>query len=335
MSVDADYLVDRRRIRRKLTFWRVAAFVILVIALIGCILAVSNFGETSKRSAHIARLPINGVILDNRDQLKLIEKLGKTASVKGVIVSINSPGGSTTGGETLYNALRDLSTKKPVVAEIRTVGASAGYMIALASDHIVARYNSITGSIGVLFQFGNAAKLMETLGLEMDAVKSAPLKAEPDFYSPASEEAKGVLRDLVMDSFDWFVALVAERRNLAPEEARRLADGRIYSGHAASQNGLIDAIGGEETAIAWLTDEKGVEKDLPVLDWTVEEDRNNLPLSVKMSQAIGFGVAEGLFEQVGGAKRLISPAFTLDGLVSVWQAPGADQEKSLGRGGGR
>ena len=335
MSVDADYLVDRRRIRRKLTFWRVAAFVILVIALIGGFLAVSDYGDMSKRSAHIARLPINGVILDNRDQLKLIEKIGKSASVKGVIISINSPGGSTTGGETLYNAIRELGKKKPVVAEIRTVGASAGYMIALAADHIVAHYNSITGSIGVLFQFGNAAKLMETLGLEMDAVKSAPLKAEPDFYSPASEEAKAVLRDLVMDSFDWFVALVAERRNLAPDEARRLADGRIYSGHAASQNGLIDELGGEDAAVAWLSKEKGVEKDLPVLDWTLADERNNLPLSVKMSQAIGFGIANGLFEQVGEAKRLISPALTLDGLVSVWHAPGAEQESSIGRGGGQ
>ncbi|MBD8891758.1 signal peptide peptidase SppA [Roseibium litorale] len=335
MSVDADYLVDRRRIRRKLTFWRVTAFVILVIALIAGLLAVSDYGNLSKRSAHIARLPVNGVILDNRDQLKLIEKIGQSASVKGVIISINSPGGSTTGGETLYNAIRELSKKKPVVAEIRTVGASAGYMIALAADHIVARYNSITGSIGVLFQFGNAAKLMETLGLEMDAVKSAPLKAEPDFYSPASEEAKGVLKDLVMDSFDWFVALVAERRNLPPGEARRLADGRIYSGHAANQNGLIDEIGGEDAAIAWLTEKKGVEADLPVLDWTLADDQNNLPLSVKMSQAIGFGIANGLFEQVGEAKRLISPALTLDGLVSVWQAPGAEQEKSLRRGGGQ
>lgn len=335
MSVDADYLVDRRRIRRKLTFWRVAAFLILLVGLIGGLLAVSGFGDMSKRSAHIARIPISGVILDDRRQLKLIEKIGKSASVKGVIVSINSPGGSTTGGEALYNALRDLSAKKPLVAEIRTVGASAGYMIALASDHIVARYNSITGSIGVLFQFGNAAKLMETLGLEMDAVKSAPLKAEPDFYSPASEEAKDVLRDLVMDSFDWFVALVAERRNLAPEEARRLADGRIYSGHAASQNGLIDAIGGEEAALSWLTSEKGVEKDLPVVDWTLADEENGLPLAVKMSQAVGFGIADGLFEQVGDAKRLISPALTLDGLVSVWQAPGAEQKKSLGRGGGQ
>ena len=224
MSLDADVLVDRRRMRRKLTFWRVATFAIVALSLIAAIVAVTDLGNISKRSSHIARLAIDGVILENRKQLKLIEKIGETESVKGVIVSINSPGGSTTGGEALYEALRKLAGKKPVVAEIRTVGASAGYMIALASDHIVARYNSITGSIGVLFQFGNIAGLMDNLGVKMDAVKSAPSKAEPDFSSETSPEAKEVLKDLVTDSYDWFVGLVSERRDLAPAKARALAD---------------------------------------------------------------------------------------------------------------
>ncbi len=335
MSLDADALVDRRRLRRKLTFWRVAAFSVAVIALVGAIMAVSNFGEMSKRRAHIARIAIDGMILENRDQLKLIEEVGKTETVQGVIVSINSPGGSTTGGEALYEALKDLASKKPMVAEIRTVGASAGYMIALASDHIVARYNSITGSIGVLFQYGNIAELMDTLGVEMDAVKSSPLKAEPDFYSEASPEAKAVLETLVNDSYEWFVDLVAERRKLSPSDARALADGRIYSGHAAQQNGLIDAIGGEKTSIAWLESERQVSTDLPVINWYTRAERDGLPLSVKMTQGIGFGIANGLMEELDLAKWLISPAITLDGLVSVWQAPEAAQEKSSVRGGGQ
>jgi protease IV len=335
MSLDADVLVDRRRMRRKLTFWRVATFAIVALSLIAAIVAVTDLGDISKRSSHIARLAIDGVILENRDQLKLIEKIGKTEAVKGVIVSINSPGGSTTGGEALYEALRKLAEKKPMVAEIRTVGASAGYMIALASDHIVARYNSITGSIGVLFQFGNISGLMESLGVEMDAVKSAPLKAEPDFYSKTSPEAKEVLKDLVTDSYDWFVGLVSERRGLTPAKARTLADGRIYSGHAAQQNGLIDAIGGEETSVAWLETEKSVDKNLPVVNWSVRDNEDGLPIAVKMTQGIGIGIANGLTDQFSAAKRLISPAFTLDGLVSVWQAPGAAQEKSSVRGGGQ
>lgn len=327
MSLDLDTVLDRRKLRRKLTFWRVAAVVIALLAIgIGSfyLLGGSNMARTS---SHIARLPIEGVILENRKQLQLIESLGESESVKAVIISINSPGGSTTGGEELYNALRRLAEKKTVVAEIRTVGASAGYMVALAGEHIFARYNSITGSIGVLFQYGNAAKLMDTIGVEMDAVKSAPLKAEPDFYSKASPEARAVLKDVVDDSFDWFVSLVAERRNLEPAAAKALADGRIFSGHRAFENGLIDSIGGEKEVVAWLTENKSVAADLPVVTWEVGRETDDLPFALKMSKGLGSGVAETILEQSGVANRLISPGFMLDGLVSVWQASETEIDK--------
>lgn len=335
MSLDADALVDRRRMRRKLTFWRVAFFIVIMIAIIAGIFYAAGFGGVSKRSAHIARIAIDGVILENRSQLKLIEKVSEAKAVKGVIISINSPGGSTTGGESLYNALRKLAAAKPVVAEIRTIGTSAGYMIALASDHIVARYNSITGSIGVLFQYGNIAKLMETMGIKMDAVKSAPLKAEPDFYSDAPEGTQAMLETLVKDSFDWFVDLVTERRGFSADEARSRADGQIFIGYRARELNLIDAIGGEDAAIAWLEEERSVDKDLPVITWSVEEDENGLPLANSLSQNFGVGFAKGLTGNLEGAKGLIPRGLTLDGLVSVWQAPGAAPEGSIIRGGGQ
>lgn len=335
MTLDADMLVDRRRMRRKLTFWRAAAFVLVAGGLIGGLLYNSGISGPSKRSSHVARLAISGVILEDRKQLKLIEKISNASAVKGVILSINSPGGSTTGGEALYEALRKLSEKKPLVAEIRTVGASAGYMIALSSDHIVARYNSITGSIGVLFQYGNIGKLMETVGVEMDAVKSAPLKAEPDFYSEATPEARAVLRDLVTDSYDWFVDLVAERRSFDRSKAVSLADGRIFSGHRAKKNGLIDAIGGEDVAVSWLVAEKSVPNGLPVINWTVEDETSDLPLKIGLARALGQGIASGIYESTGAAKGLIPWSLTLDGLLSVWQAPEAAQEGSTNRGGGQ
>ncbi len=333
MSLDADALVDRRRMRRKLTFWRVVAFVLVAAALIGGTIYAAGLAGPSKRSPHIARLAIDGVILENREQLKLIEKISKAKSVQGVIVSINSPGGSTTGGEALYEALRKLADKKPVVAEIRTVGASAGYMIALAADHIVARYNSITGSIGVLFQYGNIAKLMDTIGVEMDAVKSTELKAEPDFYSETTPAAQEMLKVLVTDSYDWFVALVAERRGFSEAEARRAADGKIFTGKRAKDLKLVDTIGGEDAAVAWLETEKSVAADLPVINWTVKKDQNPLSMSDSLALNIGEGIANGVADHLNSAKGLIPRGFTLDGLVSVWQAPEAAHEKSVGRGG--
>ncbi|CUA96679.1 signal peptide peptidase SppA [Pannonibacter indicus] len=322
MSLDAEAITDRRRLRRKLVFWRVAAFLILAVGLISGLIALGGGFNAERSKPHIARIPIEGVIMEDRDQLKLIREIGENERVAGVIISINSPGGSTTGGEALYQALHELSKKKPAVAEIRTVGASAGYMVALASDHIVARHNSITGSIGVLFQFGNAEKLLDMVGVKMDAVKSAPMKAEPDFYSDPSPETRDMLALLVGDSYDWFVKLVAERRKLSPEEARAVADGSIVTGFRAQERKLVDAIGGEDAAIAWLEKEKGVAKDLPVVTWKVPDERSRLPFAARMSQGIGEGAAKALIEGVSEAKGLISPSLTLDGLVSVWHAPG-------------
>ncbi len=323
MSVDIDTLVDRRRLRRKVTFWRVAAFLILALALLAGFAYVSGAGDLSKRKAHIARIPIEGVIYDNRKTLQMIEKIGKSDAVKGVIISINSPGGSTTGGEALYEALRELAGKKPVVAEIRTIGASAGYLVALAADHIVARYNSITGSIGVLFQFGNIEKLMQTVGVEMEAVKSAPLKAEPDFYSASTPEARAMLQSLVMDSYEWFVGLVSERRQLDPAKARELADGRVLTGHNALEMELVDAIGGEDKAVDWLESEKGVAKDLPVITWASSDNLDELPFSSRISREFGKGIGSALINPLNEAKGLIPRGLTLDGLVSVWQASDA------------
>lgn len=327
MAVDVDALVDRRRLRRKVTFWRVATFLVIAIALVAGISYVSGVSDLSKRSAHVARIPIEGVIIEDRKTLKMIEKIAKSEAVKGVVISINSPGGSTTGGEALYEALRELAEKKPVVAEIRTVGTSAGYMVALSADHIVARYNTITGSIGVLFQYGNIEKLLDTVGVKMEAVKSAPLKAEPDFYSPTTPETRAMLDSMVQDSYNWFVGLVAERRDLDAAKAKELADGRVLTGHLALDEKLIDAIGGEDKAIDWLESEKGVKADLPVVTWTTKENIEELPFSARISREFGKGVGSALLNPINDAKGLIPRGLTLDGLVSVWQASDAADNK--------
>ncbi len=134
-------------------------------------------------------------------------------------------------------------------------------MAAIATDHIVARRTSLTGSIGVLFEFPEVSKLMNTLGVDVTEIKSAPLKAEPSPFRPPSEEAKAVIAGIVNDSFNWFVDIVAERRGLARRDALMLADGRMFSGRQALAAKLIDEIGGEEKAIAWLASAKGVDRE--------------------------------------------------------------------------
>lgn len=321
MSMTADQIVDRRRLRRKLTFWRVAGFLALFVAIVGIVIAVGGRDAfPGLAEPQIARISISGFITDDRDQQELIEKLAETDAVAGVIVAIDSTGGSTTGGEALYEALRKLADKKPTVATVGTFGASAAYMAAIATDHIVARRTSITGSIGVIFQYPEVSELLDKLGIAVEDIKSAPLKAEPNPFEPTSEEARRMIAGIVDDSFDWFVDIVAARRDMPWSQARPLADGRIFTGRQALEAKLVDAIGGEEEAIAWLAG-KGVNDKLPVRDWRPGGGPGS---AFGMADAALLWLAEkaGLSPLMapGVIDRLLPESLKLDGLLSVWQA---------------
>ncbi|MDO8290555.1 MAG: signal peptide peptidase SppA [Parvibaculum sp.] len=312
MPIDADALADRRHLKRRLTLWRFAAVGALGLALL--ILTMQN--QTGFHGAQIARVEINGIILDDRPMQDLLEKLRDDSGIKAVILSIDSPGGTTTGSEALYESVRNLAEKKPVVAVLGTVAASGGYIAALSADHVVARGNTLTGSIGVLFQWTQLSGLMEKLGLEARSVKSAPLKAEPNPFSKPSPEALAVTQELITSSYDWFLALVVERRKLDPKTARKLGDGRVYTGFQAVENGLVDEIGGEEQAVAWLEDVRKVKGDLPVETWKPKRPEDQLGFLA--ARAFGEGFARGIVSL--GGKTLQTKTLTLDGLTSVWQA---------------
>jgi protease-4 len=298
------------RLRRSRTLWRVLFFVALAIAVaaIAGRFALEHAGVGDR----IARIGINGTITTDAARLKLIEEIAENDAVKAVIVSINSPGGTTAGGEELYESLGALRANKPVVAVINELGASAAYMTAIATDRIVARRLSIVGSIGVLYQHVNAGKLLDTIGVDLDKVQTGPLKAEPDFNEPMVGEVRASLQALVDDSFAWFVDIVAERRGLPRPTALELADGRIVTGRQGVALKLIDAIGGEAEAIGWLESERQVAADLPVIDYYPPRDELlfGLPrwLTGLAQSSLGFDP---------------SRAIALDGLVSLWQAGAA------------
>ncbi len=312
MPIDADALADRRHLKRRLTLWRYAAVGALGVALF----ALSFQSKSPFHSAQIARVEISGIITDDRALQELIEELRDDKAIKAVILAIDSPGGTTTGAEALYTSVRDLAVEKPVVAVLGTVAASGGYIAAISADHVVARGNTLTGSIGVLFQWTQLSGLMEKLGLEAQSVKSSPLKAEPNPYSKPSAEALAATRDLIASSYDWFLGLVVERRKLDPKLARKLGDGRVYTGFQAVENGLVDEIGGEAQAVAWLEKTHNLTPDLPVETWEPKREGNELGLLG--ARAFGEGVAGGLAGLAG--KTLQTKTLTLDGLTSVWQA---------------
>ncbi|MEJ8570533.1 signal peptide peptidase SppA [Microbaculum marinum] len=323
MSLDADQLVDRRRLRRKLSFWRVAAFVLAVVAILGVAAASMQNGLFGPRSSHVARVNLTGIIVEDRKVEQMFDKIANSSAAKALIVAIDSPGGTTAGAESVFDAIRKVAARKPVVAQIGTVAASGGYAAAIAADHIVARRTSITGSIGVLFQWADVHRMLGDIGIDFETIKSGPLKAEPNPFEPTSEDAKAAIRSLVMDSYDWFVGLVADRRKLDPVEARRIADGRVYSGGQALKLDLIDAIGGEDAVRDWLATEYRIDRDLDIREWKPESGLSGIGIAgaaASLARGLGWDTLALVIE-----RSARSSVGSLDGLVSVWQPQDLEQ----------
>jgi protease-4 len=312
----ADELIDRRRLRRKVTFWRVVALAVAAVAIVGTAVALNGTAFARRSADHIAKVRIEGTILEDEELMERLDDIRKSSRVKGVILSIDSPGGTTVGGEAIFNAVRAVAAEKPVVAQVGTLAASAGYLIASASDHIVARQNSIVGSIGVLAQFPNFTGLMDKLGIRLEEVKSSPLKAEPSPFNPTTEEEKAMIRSMILDSYDWFVDLVMDRRNLPRAQVLTLADGSVFTGRQGLERKLVDELGGEKEAVAWLRT-KGIAGNIEVIEWKPTDGGGGLLFSRALADAVGSAIGyPGAGAQIlreTGADRLF-----LDGLVSVW-----------------
>jgi protease-4 len=324
MSLDSDLIVDRRRIRRKLTFWRVSAAVIAIAALVAVAALVTPAGRRALGGQDaVARVTIEGLIRSDNDRVAALERLANS-SAPAVIVHINSPGGTTAGSEQLYDSLTRLKAKKPLVVVVEGLCASGGYITAVAADHIIAQSTSLVGSIGVLIQFPNFSEVMKTVGVKMEEVKSSPLKAAPNGFEPTSDAARAALNDLVQDSYAWFRDLVKDRRHMDDAMLTKVADGRVFTGRQALDLKLIDQLGDEKTALAWLTAEKNVKAGLPVRDYKLEPrfgDMSFLKLAASLTlNAVGLGnLAQGL--QVAGAMGGVDQ-FGLQGVLALWQ-PGA------------
>jgi len=319
MSLDSDVIVDRRRIRRKLTFWRVAAALIAIGAIAGFAYYATLGARGALTAGSIARIHIDGLIRSDADRVEALERL-ENSSAAAVIVHINSPGGTTAGSEQLYDALVRLKAKKPVVVVVEGLAASGGYITAIAADHIIAQQSSLVGSIGVLFQYPNLAELLKTIGVKVEEVKSSPLKAAPNGYEPTSPEARAALDSLVQDSYAWFKGLVKERRGMDEALLEKVADGRVFTGRQAVDLRLIDQLGDEKTAVAWLVEHKNVKKDLPVRDYKLSPRLGDLAfLRVAASvtfDALGMGAIARQIER-GGMTQV--DRIGLDGMLAIWQ----------------
>ena len=301
MALDADYLIDRRRLKRRLSFWRGLGILAVLLAALAAFGRFSDLGG----SDYVARHSVNGLITDDARRHRSLAAIAGDDGARALIVRVNSPGGSLAGGEALYRSLRAVADRKPVVAVLGGVATSAGYMAAIAADRLVARRSTITGSIGVVMHMTEISGLLETLGVGAETIRSGPLKAMPSGFEKLSDDGRRVLQALIADGHAMFLELVAERRALDDASLARVADGRVLTGRQALDAGLVDAIGGETEALAWLESEKGIAPGLPVRDI-----------------GDGGGRLGRMLDRVAtlGERTIFSERLTLDGLVSVWHA---------------
>ena len=319
---DIEGLLERRRLRRRVSFWRFMAFAVVGLAVIGAGFALIDEVETPLGKPHIARVNISGMITGDTRTLDMLEKVGKS-DAKALLVVIDSPGGTVTGSEAVYDALREIAKKKPVVALVDSMAASGGYIAALGTDRIYARETSIVGSIGVLMQYPNVTRLLDMVGVKMEEFKSTPLKASPNPFENASPEAQAAIRSVINNTYDWFKRMVKTRRGLTDSELDTVADGRIFTGAQGKPLKLVDAIGFENDAIAWLEKEKGVAKNLPVRLWKRESDKTGLDFwrnAARLADASGLGPLGRAFDAMAKAEEIR----VLDGLLAVWH-PAAEK----------
>jgi protease-4 len=314
MTAEIDAVLDRRRLHRRLAVWRGLAVVGIVVALFA-LLAGDQLTELFG-GKQIARVAIEGTILERRDQLQLLKKIGDDGNVKAVLVFVNSPGGTTTGGEALFGALRALAKKKPVVAQFGTVAASAGYIVGLGCDYIVSRANTITGSIGVLIQWPEVSQMLDKIGVKVNEIKSGPLKAVPSPFAPLSTEGQEVTKSMIEEGFQWFLSLVKTRRNIDPSAIPGLDQGRVFTGREALKLKLVDEIGGEDQAVAWLRKTRHIPKDAKVVDWK-PESASSWGLLGSVGSLFGGLFGHSFLGKVLAQDPSLS-TLGLDGLVSVW-----------------
>ncbi|GAB4227148.1 MAG: signal peptide peptidase SppA [Methyloligellaceae bacterium] len=321
MALQAEMLVERRQLKRRLTLWRLAAILAVIGAALLLLFQNERLAASIAGRPHIARVDISGLIHDDREQQELLQKIAKAGHVKAVILRVNSPGGTASGGEALFETIRDLARKKPVVAVFGTIATSSAYIVGLATDHIVARGNTITGSVGVILQWAEVTELLDKLGIKMREVKSGPLKATPSPFQPLDEASRALTEEMVMEAKNWFLDLVARRRALKPADVPGLVDGRIYSGRQALRHKLIDELGGEPQAVAWLEKERKITPDLSIVDWTVDEESSTGLLGGALAALARLAGLEGILPPSLQAPRNALQVLQLDGLVSLWHPP--------------
>ncbi len=305
MPLTSDTFIERSLLKRQVTFWRLAAVGVMVFFLIILVERNAKIPKVAAaKDAYIARVTVQGVVGDDQKLYKLLDEIRDNNDIKAVILHLDTQGGVAVGGETIYRKIKEITEVKPVVASMRSICASAGYMISLAADHVLAMRSTITGSIGVIIQTAELSELAEKLGITPITVKSGAYKGSPSMTDPITEDERIVVQQMIDEFHTVFVEMVAEARELPIEDVRNIADGRVYSAMRALELGLIDALGGEAEALAWLEEHKDIPATMEVRDMQLKSR---------------FDTIMDRLSQTAGLEHLTGSHGLHQGLMLIWQ----------------
>lgn len=276
--ISPDNLASLIYLKNKLYKWKTISALLLTFSLL--VMAKSIFGQEGfdnlSDGQYIAEIKIEGVIFEDDYRSEILKKVADEKSIKAVIINIDSPGGGIVGSEILFEDLRKIASNKPTVVMMGSVAASGGYMAAIASDYIIARNGTLTGSVGVLMQSAEITDLASKIGIKLQTYKSSPLKGSPSPFEKSNYMVDEVIKDSILDSYKFFSGLVKERRAEKLKKEIGVLDGRVFTGRQALEVGLIDEIGGKDQALVYLSNNKIDVKNLAVKEVAIIKNDKNI-----------------------------------------------------------
>lgn len=296
--------------RRRLFFWRTISFITVAIIVY---LSFEN-QEKSSSNDYIANYNISGLLISADEIIEDLEELKSSNEVNSIIISVDSPGGTTVSAEEIYLKLKEVSLVKPTVIVMRNIATSGAYLLSLGGDVIFSRENTITGSIGVLLQWARVDEALSKLGIEVNEVKSGKLKAEPDFFGEIDEEAQQVTKEIIDETFEWFIRIVKVERDLNPSEIYTISDGRIFTGRQAIELNLVDEIGDKNDAKIWLVENKEIDSNSPIIDYGKSKKPSFIELSLANIMDY-FNISTPYTGRIRSNLSLVNNG----GLQSVWE----------------
>jgi protease IV len=235
-------------------------FGLFVLTILSWIFSEESDETTSTGGEKIAVVELKEPIISSEDIVRQFKKYRENKSIKAIVFRIESPGGSVSASQEIYEEVKKTrDANKPVIVSMGSVAASGGYYVSCGATKIVANPGTLTGSIGVIFQFMHFQQLMDKIGVDQTTIKTGKFKDSGSPFRKTTEDEKKYLSTVIGDVYDQFIDVVAEERGMDRKDVLKYADGRIFTGRQALEYGFVDTLGTMEDAVAIAAEECGIQ----------------------------------------------------------------------------